>query len=77
MAAVELVANKETKEQIGFFPMDSTHRVEDLMWDKGIYARAMLENIAIAPILTTTKEDIGLIVDALDASITQMEEEML
>jgi adenosylmethionine-8-amino-7-oxononanoate aminotransferase len=47
------------------------------MWDKGIYARAMLENIAIAPILTTTKEEIDLIVDALDASITQMEEEML
>ncbi len=77
MAAVELVGNKETKEQIGFFPMDSTHRVEDLMWDKGVYARAMLENVAIAPILTTTKEEIDLIVDALDASITQMEEEML
>jgi len=77
MAAVEIVKDRETKEQIGMMPMDSTHRIEDLMWDKGIYARAMLENIAIAPMLTTTKEEIDLIVDALDSSIAQMEEEML
>jgi len=77
MAAVEIVKDKETKEQIGLMPMDSTHRIEDLMWEKGIYARAMLENVALAPVLTTTKEEIDAIVDALDASIAQMEEEML
>jgi L-2,4-diaminobutyrate transaminase len=77
MAAVEIVANKETKEQIGMFPMDSTHRIEELMWEKGVYGRAMLENVAVAPILTTTKEEIDLIVDALDSSIAEMEKEML
>ena len=59
------------------YPMQGTHRIEELMWDKGIYARAMFENIAIAPPLTITKEDIDLIIDALDPSITQMEKEML
>lgn len=77
MAAVEIVANKETKEQIGMFPMDSTHRIEELMWEKGVYGRAMLENVAVAPILTTTKEEIDIIVDALDSSIAEMEKEML
>jgi adenosylmethionine-8-amino-7-oxononanoate aminotransferase len=77
MAAVEIVKDKETKEQIGDMPMDSTHRIEDLMWEKGIYARGMLETVGIAPVLTTTKEEIDLIVDALDASIAEMEDEML
>jgi adenosylmethionine-8-amino-7-oxononanoate aminotransferase len=77
MTAIEIVKDKETKEQIGDMPMDSTHRLEDLMWDKGIYARGMLENIAVAPVFTTTEEEIDLIVDALDASIAQMEDEML
>ena len=77
MAAVEIVANKDTKEQIGIFPMESTHRIEELMWEKGVYGRAMLENVAVAPVLTTTKEEIDIIVDALDSSIAQMEKEML
>ena len=77
MAAVEIVANKETKEQIGMMPMESTHLIEDLMWDKGIYARAMMENVAIAPMLGVTKEEIDQIVEALDSSIEQMEKEML
>ena len=77
MAAVEIVKDKETKEQVGAMPMDSTHRIEELMWEKGVYARGMLENIAIAPVFTTTKQEIDLIVDALDASIEQMEKEML
>ncbi len=77
MAAVEIVANKETKEQIGMMPMESTHRIEDLMWEKGVYGRAMLENVAVAPTLAVTKEEIDIIVEALDASIAQMEKEML
>ena len=58
-------------------PMESTHRIEDLMWEKGVYARAMMENIAIAPPLTITREEIDTIVDAVDSSIAQMEKEML
>jgi adenosylmethionine-8-amino-7-oxononanoate aminotransferase len=77
MAAVELVKNKETKESIGELPMEGTHRVEDLVWEKGVYARAMLENVAIAPPLTITKSEIDTIVDAVESSIVQMEKEML
>jgi 4-aminobutyrate--pyruvate transaminase len=77
MAAVEIVANKETKESIGVFPMDSTHRIEEIMWEKGVYGRAMMENVALAPVLTSTKEEIDTIVEVLDESIAQMEKEML
>jgi 4-aminobutyrate--pyruvate transaminase len=77
MAAVEIVKDKETKEPIGSLPMESTHRVEELMWERGVYGRAMMENVALAPPLTVTKKEIDVIVDALDSSIAQMEEEML
>ncbi len=77
MAAVELVKDKATKEPIGELPMESTHRVEEMMWDKGIYARAMMENVAVAPPLTVTKASVDLIVDALEQSIEQMEKELL
>ncbi|RJP70325.1 MAG: aspartate aminotransferase family protein [Candidatus Abyssobacteria bacterium SURF_17] len=77
MAAVEIVKDKETKESIGSLPMESTHRIEELVWDKGVYARAMMENVAVAPPLTITKKEIDIIVDALDSSIAQMEKEML
>jgi len=77
MAAVELVKDKQTKEPIGELPMEGTHRVEELMWEKGIYARAMMENVAVAPPLTVTKKEIDLIVDALESSIVKMEKEML
>jgi len=77
MAAIEIVKDKETKEPIGPMPMAGSHRIEELMWEKGIYARAMFETIAIAPPLIVTKADIDLILDALDSSITQMEKEML
>jgi 4-aminobutyrate--pyruvate transaminase len=77
MAAVEIVKDKGTKEQIGSLPMESTHRIEELMWEKGVYARAMMENVAVAPPLTVTQEEIDTIVDALDSCIAQMEDEML
>jgi 4-aminobutyrate--pyruvate transaminase len=77
MAAVELVKDKETKEQIGEMPMDASHRVEELTWEKGVFARAMFENIAIAPPFIITKNEIDIIVDAVDSSIAQMEKEML
>ncbi len=77
MAAIEIVKDRETKEQIGMFPMESTHRIEELIWEKGVYARAMMENIAVAPPLSITKEEIDTIVDAIDSSIAQMEKEML
>jgi len=77
MAAVEIVRDKETREQIGELPMTSTHRIEELTWEKGVFARAMFETIAVAPPLTITKEEIDIIVDAIDSSIPEMEKEML
>ncbi|MFW9769728.1 MAG: aminotransferase class III-fold pyridoxal phosphate-dependent enzyme, partial [Candidatus Thorarchaeota archaeon] len=77
MAAVEIVKDRATKEPIGVLPMQSTHRIEDLMWEKGVYGRAMMENVALAPPLTVTEKEIDAIVDALDSSIAEMEKEML
>ncbi len=77
MAAIEIVRDRETKEQIGDLPMTSTHRLEEITWDKGVYARAMLENVAIAPPLSVKKEEIDKMVDVLDSAIAQMEKEML
>ncbi len=77
MAAVEIVRDKETREQIGELPMKSTHRIEELTWEKGVFARAMFETIAVAPPLTITREEIDIIVDAIDSSIPEMEKEML
>ena len=76
MAAVEIVKDKETKEQ-RTPPLLGARRVEELMWEKGIYARSMFECIGIAPPLIISKEDIDLILDELDASIGQMEQEKL
>jgi adenosylmethionine-8-amino-7-oxononanoate aminotransferase len=77
MAAVEIVRDKNTKQQIGELPMESTHRLEELTWEKGVFARAMFETVAVAPPLTITREEIDIIVDAIDSSIPQMEKEML
>lgn len=78
MAAIELVKGKETKEQIGMLPMESPRRIEELMWEKGIYARAIPnESIALAPPFIISEQEIDTIVDALDSSIAQMEKEML
>lgn len=76
MAAVEIVGDKETKAilQNG---IDGPHRVEALMWDKGVYARAMGPSLGIAPPLTIAKEDLDLVLDALSESISQVEDEML
>jgi putrescine aminotransferase len=77
VAAVEIVKDKQTKEQIGEVPMESTHRIEELTWEHGVFTRAGLENIELSPPLTITKEEIDKIVDVLDSSIAQMEKEML
>ena len=77
MAAVEMVSDKQTKDQIGELPMESTHRIEELTWQKGVFTRAGLENIELSPPLTITEEEIDRVVDALDSSIAQMEKEVL
>jgi adenosylmethionine-8-amino-7-oxononanoate aminotransferase len=77
MAAVELVSDKETKKGIAGAPVDGPHRVEELLWEKGVYLRAMGTGVSIAPPLTINEEQIDILIDALDSSIAQMESEML
>lgn len=77
MAGVEIVKDKETKEKIGTLPGESTHRIEELLWEKGVYCRTMGQGISLAPPLTIKKKEIDVIVEALDSSIAQMESEML
>lgn len=77
MAAVEIVKDRKTKEAIGEIPMDSTHRIEELTWERGVFTRAGLENIELALPLIISEAEIDQIVDALHAAIEQMEKEML
>lgn len=77
MAAVEIVRNRKTKERIDGSPLDGHHRVEELLWEKGVYCRTMGQGISVAPPLTITEKGIDLIVEALDSSIARMEQEML
>ncbi len=77
MASVEIVKDRQTKEPIGAIPMDSTHRIEELAYERGVFARAGLENMELAPPLTISEEEIDKVVDVLDSAIGQMETEML
>ena len=77
MAAVEIVRDRKTKERIDGAPLDGPHRVEEILWEKGIYLRAMGQGVSIAPPLTIKEEQIDIIVDVLNSSIIQMEKEML
>ena len=77
MASVEIVKDRQTKEPIGAIPMDSTHRIEELTYEGGVFARAGLENMELAPPLTITEEEIDRVVDVLDSAIGQTEAEML
>ena len=59
MAAVEVVRNKETKELIGELPQQAPQHIEALLWDKGVYTRAIpTESIAVAPPFIFTKEEV-------------------
>ncbi|MHC4565993.1 MAG: aminotransferase family protein [Planctomycetota bacterium] len=77
MGAVELVKDRETKERIDGTPLDGPHRIEELLWEKGVYLRAMGQCVSIAPPLSIIEEQIDTALDALDSAIVQMENEML
>jgi 4-aminobutyrate--pyruvate transaminase len=77
MAGIEIVRDRETKKPIGSFPMSGPHRIEEILWEQGVYCRTMGQGISTAPPLTVTERDIDVIVDALDYSIGRMESEML
>lgn len=77
MAAVEFAKDKKTKAPLGARPGQAPLRVEEIMWENGIYIRPLFESICIAPSLIISKEDIDLVIKALDTAIVQVEKEFL
>ena len=68
MAAVEIVADKATKQP---FPPAAglTQKLTDAMLDRGLYTRVVMDCICLAPPLVTTDAQIDGIVDTLREAI--------
>ncbi len=77
LAAVELVADKESKNPIQ--PENTApEMLVDLCWEKGVYIRSStMETVCVAPALIMDKPEIDRIVQALDQSIPEMEKKLL
>ncbi len=77
LAAIELVADKETKT-----PIEPENSAPDLLvelcWEKGVSIRSStMETVCIAPALTIDRPTIDKIVDTIDKSIPEMEKRLL
>jgi adenosylmethionine-8-amino-7-oxononanoate aminotransferase len=68
MAAVEIVADKTTKQQ---FPAEAgvTQKLTDALLDRGLYTRVAMDCICLAPPLVTTDDQIDRIVETLRQTI--------
>jgi adenosylmethionine-8-amino-7-oxononanoate aminotransferase len=68
MAAVEVVADKATKQQ---FPAELglTQKLTDALLDRGLYTRVVMDCICLAPPLVTTDEQIDRLVDIVRETI--------
>jgi len=68
MAAVEVVADKATKQ---LFPADAaiTPKLTDALLDRGLYTRVALDSICLAPPLVTTDAEIDRIVEIVGESV--------
>jgi adenosylmethionine-8-amino-7-oxononanoate aminotransferase len=77
LAAIELVADKETKTPIQ--PENAAPELlTQLCWEKGLYIRSStMETVCIAPALIMEKTVIDRIVETLDQAIPEMEEKLL
>jgi len=77
LAAIELVADKESKMPIQ--PENAAPELlVDLCWEKGVFIRSStMETICIAPALIMDRPTIDRIVDVIDQSIPEMEERLL
>jgi putrescine aminotransferase len=77
LAAVELVADKESKMPIE--PENSApETLVELCWEKGVFLRSStMETVCIAPALIADRPIIDRIVDTLDASIPEMEKKLM
>lgn len=77
LAAIELVADKETKTPLE--PENSGPEVlAELCWERGVYIRSSaMETVCIAPALIIEKPQIDRIVETLDRCIPLMEKKLL
>jgi adenosylmethionine-8-amino-7-oxononanoate aminotransferase len=77
LAAIELVADKETKMPIE--PENAApEMLVELCWQKGLSIRSStMETACIAPALTMDRPTIDRIVETLDACIPEMEGKLL
>jgi len=77
LAAIELVADKETKTPIQ--PENTAPELlAELCWEKGLYVRSStMETVCVAPALIMEKPVIDRIVEILDQAIREMEEKLL
>jgi adenosylmethionine-8-amino-7-oxononanoate aminotransferase len=68
MAAVEIVADKATRQQ---FPAQAglTQKLTDAMLDRGLYTRVVMDCICLAPPLVTSDAQIDRIVETLREAI--------
>ncbi len=69
MAAVEVVADKTTK-QLHAAELGVTAKLTEAMLERGLYTRAVLDCICIAPPLITSDADLDHLVDVVRESIT-------
>ena len=69
MAAVEVVADKATK-QLHAPELGVTAKLTEAMLERGLYTRAVLDCICIAPPLITSDADLDHLVDVVRESIT-------
>ncbi len=68
MAAIEVVADKTTKQQ---FPPEAglTQKLTDALLDRGLYTRVVMDCICLAPPLVTTDAQIDRIVEIVGEAI--------
>jgi adenosylmethionine-8-amino-7-oxononanoate aminotransferase len=72
MAAVEVVADKATKQ---LFPPAAgvTQKLTEALLDRGLYTRVALDCICIAPPLVTTDAEIDRLVEIVHDAITAVQ----
>jgi adenosylmethionine-8-amino-7-oxononanoate aminotransferase len=77
LAAIELVADKETK--IPIMPENAAPQLlVELCWQKGVYIRSStMETVCVAPALIMDRPTIDRIVDTIDQSIPEMEKALM
>jgi adenosylmethionine-8-amino-7-oxononanoate aminotransferase len=74
LAAVECTA-PGTVDPVGGSPMVFTAAVATRCWEKGLIARAMWENVALAPPLCTTRSEVDEIVGIVSEAMREVAED--